>query len=115
MSESALLPEPPVLAVPERPETATARLLQRDGTEATFEVIPGQSLLDSALDGGVDMEHGCRVGACGACAHAVVEGAERMEPPDELEASSLARYELTGPVRLCCRARSKGPVVLETV
>jgi len=39
-----------------------------------FEVRPGQTLLDAALQAGVDLPHQCRVGACGSCLVEVLEG-----------------------------------------
>ncbi len=115
MSEPTALVGSPTRVVPERPEASPVRVVLRDGSQADFAVGPGQTLLEGAMDADVALEHGCGVGACGACAHLVVSGWEHLEPPDELEADSLERYELEGRVRLCCRARTRGPVVLETI
>jgi len=37
-------------------------------------VPAGKSLLDALLDAGLDVEHSCREGICGACETKVLEG-----------------------------------------
>ena len=78
-------------------------------------VESGRPLLDCGLEQGVDMDYGCRVGACGACAVEVVEGLENVEEPDFIEQDALDRYELPREVRLACRACVKGPVTLRSL
>jgi len=74
----------------------------RSGVQATWEQ---GSLLDLAEAHGVQPESGCRVGACHACATAVLDGevdhdpAPLAPPPD-------------GTALLCC-ARPRGDVVLD--
>ena len=76
---------------------------------ATFDVAPGQVLLDAALEQGVELAHGCRNGVCGACAVELIEGAENGERPDAIEANSLQRFRLSRTTRLACRLRLTGP------
>lgn len=47
-------------------------LLARSGK--TLSVEPGESILDAALNAGVDADLGCRSGTCGTCAVKVLEG-----------------------------------------
>ncbi|WP_326537451.1 PDR/VanB family oxidoreductase [Pseudorhodoferax sp.] len=46
--------------------------LQKAGRE--IEVPPGKSILDCLIDGGLDPDHSCKEGVCGACETAVVAG-----------------------------------------
>jgi ferredoxin len=39
-----------------------------------FEVSPGKSLLQTLLDRGVNVQHGCKQGLCGACKTRVLDG-----------------------------------------
>ncbi len=75
---------------------------------ATFTVPPGMSILDAAIEQGVDLPHGCRVGACGACMAEVTEGSENLAAPDLLEAHSLDRFDAPPRHRLICRAMTSG-------
>lgn len=76
----------------------------------TFEAPEGLAILDAGLAAGLDMDHGCRVGACGACAVEVCEGLENVDDPDPIEADSLGRFATPPDVRLACRASIRGPV-----
>ncbi len=46
--------------------------LQKTGREV--EVPPGKSILDCLIDAGLDPDHSCKEGVCGACETAVIEG-----------------------------------------
>lgn len=46
--------------------------LQHSGI--TLEVEPGTSILDAILAAGVDVDHSCKVGECGACLTTVLDG-----------------------------------------
>lgn len=78
----------------------------------TFSPSPGQALLDAAHAGGVDLPFGCHVGTCGACAIAVLEGAEHLDPPDAIERDALERYRMAPNERLACRATTRGPLTI---
>ncbi|AMO99626.1 2Fe-2S iron-sulfur cluster binding domain protein [Collimonas arenae] len=43
-------------------------------SKKTISVPAGKSLLDALLDAGLDVEHSCREGVCGACETRVLEG-----------------------------------------
>jgi CDP-4-dehydro-6-deoxyglucose reductase len=88
----------------------TSATATHEPTGATFQVAEDQVVLDAGLEQDVDLAHGCRVGACGACAVEVVEGLEHALPPDPIEADSLSRYAFPPNVRLACRLRVRGPI-----
>ena len=46
--------------------------LQKTGKEV--QVPPGKSILDCLIDAGMDPDHSCKEGVCGACETAVIEG-----------------------------------------
>lgn len=104
---------------PEREERAAVAecrpLVRHESLGESFEAEPSRPILDSGLEQGLDMDYGCRVGACGACAVEIVEGLENVEEPDFIERDALTRYELPPEVRLACRACVKGPVRLRSL
>ena len=97
--------------LPAAPPAAAASCTD-DRTGASFEAAPGRSLLDAALEQGVDLPHGCRSGTCGACAVEILEGTENLVAPDPIEADSLERFRMRDCERLACRACATGPVRL---
>jgi len=95
-------------AIPAGVETACLDL----ASGGTFSPAPGQPLLDAAHEQGVNLPFGCHVGTCGACAIAVLEGAEHLDPPDAIETDALQRYRMAPNERLACRATTRGPLTL---
>ena len=81
-------------------------------TGDTVLVRPGQPVLEAALGQGVELEHGCRVGVCGACAVVIVQGAENVDEPDPIESDSLERFQMPRRCRLACRLTCRGPLTL---
>ena len=92
-----------------------AHEIRHESLGESFTVEPGRPILDAGLEQGLDMDYGCRVGACGACAIEVVEGLENVESPDFIETDALTRYDLPPEVRLACRACVKGPVRIRSL
>jgi CDP-4-dehydro-6-deoxyglucose reductase len=75
----------------------------------TVPLLPGRTVLDSALAAGVPLPHSCRGGQCGSCSGRLVEG--RIEPvPDSL---ALPRSEIEAGAVLLCRARPLSDLVVE--
>ncbi|NHB76399.1 2Fe-2S iron-sulfur cluster binding domain-containing protein [Rhodobacter calidifons] len=79
-------------------------------------MLPGQSLLDAALDAGQTIDFSCLTGGCGSCTVRLVEGAKHvaLDTPNSVSPADLAAgivpaciTRLTGPVRF-----SKGSVSL---
>lgn len=54
--------------------TPTALIVSIDGEERAIDWQPGQKLLDTMLEAGLDAPYSCRVGGCSACMCRVVEG-----------------------------------------
>jgi ferredoxin len=74
------------------------------------ECEPGKTLLQCALDMGIEISHVCGGdGACGTCRIEVVEGQENLTPqtPDE------TYKELELPHRLSCQAKLKNDVTVK--
>jgi adenylate cyclase len=81
--------------------------------EVTVEAAPGESLLDAARRAGVPLASACGgEAACTTCRLLVVEGSAGLAPPPPDEAALLAPLESKGAIRLACRARAEGPVVV---
>jgi NAD(P)H-flavin reductase/ferredoxin len=76
----------------------TLRLPQ---TQARIEVAEGQTVLEAALDVGVQFPHSCRSGRCGACKSQLLSGEVTMlqHSPFALDASERAAGNI-----LACRA-----------
>lgn len=78
-------------------------------SQRDFVVPPGKSILDTLLDGGIDVQHACREGVCGACQTGVISG----EP--EHRDSYLTPSELKGgkTIMLCCSGSKSAELVLD--
>lgn len=75
----------------------------------------GDSVLDIALNNGVDLPHNCGgVCACSTCHVIVKEGMENLSEMEDNEADQLDQAEgLTLTSRLGCQAKILGNVVVE--
>jgi ferredoxin len=70
----------------------------------------GKTVLQCALDMGIDISHVCGGdGACGTCRIEVVQGTESLTPPTPDETYK----ELELPHRLSCQARLKNDVTVK--
>ncbi len=76
----------------------------------TFEVAPGESVLDAALRQGVRLPYGCRDGACLTCRARLVAG-EVVYPAGP--PPGLTEAERAAGAFLPCLARPCGPLVME--
>ena len=86
-----------------------------EDNEAVFQVSGDMAILDAGLAAGIDMDYGCRVGVCGACALEIVTGIENACAPDPIEQDALSRFALGPRVRLGCRLRIAGPIRVKSV
>lgn len=95
-----------------RPASGSARpeeaVLVGEAGETPFQVRPGQSLLDAALDAALPIDFSCLSGGCGSCTVTVVAGLDHLvlDTPNGVTADALAQghvpaciTRLTGPVR----------------
>ena len=73
----------------------------------TFEATPGESICDSLLDHGIEIEHACEKScACTTCHVIVREGFDALTPSSDDEDDLLDRaWGLTPLSRLSCQAK----------
>ena len=81
----------------------------------TVEARTGMSLLDVALENGIDLEHNCGGNcACSTCHVIIVRGMESLTPKSLDEEDQLEDADgLTVNSRLGCQAKVHGDVVVE--
>ncbi len=113
------------------PETARSRLgdpvrivLDSDEGSLTIETHAGRTVLEAVREAGLErgqpIDWECGDGGCGVCIVGVVEGAERLDPPDpgsdEMHTIHVTERVVPDPMRyrLACLARVRGPVRLRT-
>ncbi len=82
-------------------------LLMRDG-ERSIVVQPGRTVLETALDAGIDMPFSCAVGGCGTCRVSLKAGSVAMDEPN-----CLSREERASGYVLACVSRPTAPCTLE--
>jgi ring-1,2-phenylacetyl-CoA epoxidase subunit PaaE len=70
-----------VAASPAQPAAASVAKVRiiLDGDETEITVKPGVSILDSALDAGLDAPYACTGGSCCTCRAKIIEGAATMD------------------------------------
>jgi ring-1,2-phenylacetyl-CoA epoxidase subunit PaaE len=71
-----------------------------DGVETSFELSQeGNTILDAALDAGVDAPYSCKGGVCTTCMGKVLQGEVKMD-----KNFALTDKEVSGGMVLCCQA-----------
>jgi CDP-4-dehydro-6-deoxyglucose reductase, E3 len=66
----------------------------------TFDVRPSQTVLQAAIDAGINLPYGCRNGACGSCKAKLISGKVMH---NDYQSSAMSDAELAaGNVLLCC-------------
>lgn len=80
-----------------------------------LDVHPGITILDAALDNGIELTHNCGGNcACSTCHVFIEEGAENLsamqDDEDEMLATNLSRTDRS---RLACQAQVKGDVTVK--
>lgn len=96
-------------SVPEEPQVAT--MVQPDGATRLIRVIPGQTLLEAALDAGEAISFSCLSGGCGACHVRILESRENvvLDAPNDVTPEERARGEVPS-----CLVRLAGPIRFQT-
>jgi ferredoxin len=91
----------------------------------SFEVKDGDVIYDALSDQGHELPHGCLSGSCGACRIEVISGNENLNPAGAIEQNTVEAVieEFAGKygqafvenktIRLACRARVKGDIVIQ--
>lgn len=75
-----------------------------------FAVRPSQTVLEAAIEAGVNLPYGCRNGACGACKGTVVSGKVMH---DDFQGGALTEAEQAAGLALFCCARPLEDLVIE--
>lgn len=66
----------------------------------TFDVRPSQTVLQAAIDAGINLPYGCRNGACGSCKAKLISGKVMQ---NDYQSSAMSDAELAaGNALLCC-------------
>lgn len=81
-----------------------------DGQTRAIPLHPDKSLLDCALDAGVDAPHSCTEGFCGCCMATLVSGEVVMDQQEALTRQDRAQRRI-----LMCQARPSAPGPLKVV
>ena len=77
----------------------------------SFAVAPGRTLLDAALDAGLNLPHSCKGGSCGTCRARLLAG--RVVYPNGVPLG-LSDAEVAEGLILLCQARAQGDISVET-
>ena len=75
-----------------------------------FEVRPSQTVLQAAIEAGVNLPYGCRNGACGSCKGKLISGKVMH---DDYQRSAMTDEELAAGNALFCCARPLEDLVIE--
>ena len=75
-----------------------------------FEVKPSQTVLEAAIDSGINLPYGCRSGACGSCKGKVISGKVMH---DDYQGSAMTDEELAAGNALFCCARPLEDLVID--
>ncbi len=83
-------------AVPATEKKAHEVTIRYDGQEHKFVVQPNRTILETALDKGIDLPYSCQSGLCTACRGKAVSGQVKLDEEEGLSASERAEgYVLT--------------------
>ena len=78
-----------------------------DETETTFELdVQGKTILDAAIDAGVDAPYSCKGGVCTSCMAKLMEGTVKMDAN-----YALTDKEVASGFILCCQAHPTSDTV----
>lgn len=91
------------LSLPEKPQQILFKRSRR-----TLFSKPGQTILDAALDAGLDLPHSCQMGGCGHCKTAVISGNVLLEEPNCLSDEEKSKH-----LTLACCAYASGPIEID--
>lgn len=75
----------------------------------SVEVPPGKSILDSLIDAGLNLDHSCKEGVCGACETKVISG--EVDHRDGI--LTKAEQAANKTMMICVSGCKRGPLVLD--
>ncbi|MES2500963.1 MAG: CDP-6-deoxy-delta-3,4-glucoseen reductase, partial [Pseudomonadota bacterium] len=76
----------------------------------SFDVRPSQTVLQAAIEAGINLPYGCRNGACGACKAKLLQGTVTH---DDYQGSAMSDAELAAGNALLCCARPMEDLTIE--
>ena len=76
----------------------------------SFDVRPSQTVLQAAIDAGINLPYGCRNGACGSCKAKLVSGKVFH---NDYQSSAMSDAELVAGNTLLCCAMAEADLVIE--
>jgi ferredoxin-NADP reductase len=93
----------------EAPSATQSYMVQCAKSGKSVEVPPGKSILDSLIDAGLNPDHSCKEGVCGACETKVLEG--EVDHHDGI----LTKLERASnkTMMICVSGCKRGPLVLD--
>ncbi|RYZ65623.1 MAG: (2Fe-2S)-binding protein [Proteobacteria bacterium] len=63
---------------------------------------PGKTILETALDHDIELDHSCTAGTCGSCRVVVLDDSAPLEVRGEVEAETAAERQFAPNERLAC-------------
>jgi ferredoxin, 2Fe-2S len=102
-------------ALPAPPDPASARTVVVEPGSITFDVKPGESVIQAAWRAGYRWPTTCWGQAdCGTCAMEIIDGGERLSDPEPIEQARLKTLPRRAgpPRRLACQTRLAHPGTL---
>jgi ferredoxin-NADP reductase len=93
----------------EAPSATQSYMVECAKSGKTVEVPPGKSILDSLIDAGLNPDHSCKEGVCGACETKVLDG--EVDHHDGI----LTKLERASnkTMMICVSGCKRGPLVLD--
>ena len=93
----------------EAPSATQSYVVECARSGKTVEVPPGKSILDSLIDAGLNPDHSCKEGVCGACETKVLDG--EVDHHDGI----LTKLERASnkTMMICVSGCKRGPLVLD--
>jgi CDP-4-dehydro-6-deoxyglucose reductase, E3 len=79
-------------------------------SQHTFEVRPSQTILEAAIESGINLPYGCRTGSCGSCKGKVISGKVMH---DDYQGNAMTDAELNAGSALFCCARPLEDLVID--
>jgi CDP-4-dehydro-6-deoxyglucose reductase, E3 len=76
----------------------------------TFEVRPSQTVLEGAIESGINLPYGCRTGSCGSCKGKLIAGKVMH---DDYQPTAMSDAELANGSALFCCARPLEDLVID--
>jgi ferredoxin-NADP reductase len=93
----------------EAPSATESYMVECAKSGQTVEVPPGKSILDSLIDAGLNPDHSCKEGVCGACETAVISG--EIDHHDGILTKAERAANKT--MMICVSGCKRGPLVLD--